>query len=444
MPSSSQIPDKSVLQLVIDILQRRDTYEAFGEPVDPDEVADYYVVVKEPMDFGTMRAKLHEGMYTCLEEFEHDAFLIPKNAMLFNPPSSVYFKQAQAMVELAKKAFHLLKTEPEKLRTEFSETRRRSRRLPTEPINGKRKRGGSTQVKPHNMSTNLSPNNHHKPSMSTNLYADIASTQPCSLTGATRSNRDARSSYQPWICFSRGSDSIVSTVYRSSKRLEGVDEKKMHYQDSLMRFAQGLGPIAQKIAARKLQPQAQTEVSNGFQVQLKPASFHYPAPSLTRESTSTPSSMPNISLVLNQEPSTLVRNTMVNENKVNYVERPDGSSVARQENGTDWEEKGNTKASRAGRVPAPESHGRGICLALRSEDTVKGRLNLIGRRRTHLDGYVNSGFSKLPTIQSDVNRANSTKGTDSSHPHCMPHYGAPTSINSDHLVLRNEQNGGDA
>uniref|UniRef100_A0A7N0VC65 Bromo domain-containing protein n=1 Tax=Kalanchoe fedtschenkoi TaxID=63787 RepID=A0A7N0VC65_KALFE len=409
MPSSSQIPDKSVLQLVIDILQRRDTYEAFGEPVDPDEVADYYVVVKEPMDFGTMRAKLHEGMYTCLEEFEHDAFLIPKNAMLFNPPSSVYFKQAQAMVELAKKAFHLLKTEPEKLRTEFSETRRRSRRLPTEPINGKRKRGGSTQVKPHNMSTNLSPNNHHKPSMSTNLYADIASTQPCSLTGATRSNRDARSSYQPWICFSRGSDSIVSTVYRSSKRLEGVDEKKMHYQDSLMRFAQGLGPIAQKIAARKLQPQAQTEVSNGF-----------------------------------QEPSTLVRNTMVNENKVNYVERPDGSSVARQENGTDWEEKGNTKASRAGRVPAPESHGRGICLALRSEDTVKGRLNLIGRRRTHLDGYVNSGFSKLPTIQSDVNRANSTKGTDSSHPHCMPHYGAPTSINSDHLVLRNEQNGGDA
>uniref|UniRef100_A0A7N0VDI5 Bromo domain-containing protein n=1 Tax=Kalanchoe fedtschenkoi TaxID=63787 RepID=A0A7N0VDI5_KALFE len=382
MPSSSQIPDKSVLQLVIDILQRRDTYEAFGEPVDPDEVADYYVVVKEPMDFGTMRARLHEGMYTCLEEFEHDAFLIPKNAMLFNPPSSVYFKQAQAMVELAKKAFHLLKTEPEKLRTEFSETRRRSRRLPPEPIIGKRKRGGSTQVKPHNMSTNLSPNNHHKPSMSSNPYADIASTQPCSLTGATRSNRDARSSYQPWICFSRGSDSIVSTVYRSSKRLEGVDEKKMHYKDSLMRFAQGLGPIAQKIAARKLQPQAQTEVSNGF-----------------------------------QEPSTLVRNTMVNENKVNNVERPDGSSVARQENGTDWEEKGNTKASKAGRVPAPESHGRGICLALRSEDTVKGRLNLIGRRRTHLDGYVNSGFSKLPTSQSDVNRANSSKGTDSSHPH---------------------------
>lgn len=28
------------------------------------------MIIKEPMDFGTMRAKLHEGMYTSLEQFE--------------------------------------------------------------------------------------------------------------------------------------------------------------------------------------------------------------------------------------------------------------------------------------------------------------------------------------------------------------------------------------
>lgn len=82
---------------------RRDTHEIFAEPVDPNEVCicllvplilymdaaistilfniltevcvlikaeDYYEIIEEPMDFGTMRAKLHEGMYRSLEQFE--------------------------------------------------------------------------------------------------------------------------------------------------------------------------------------------------------------------------------------------------------------------------------------------------------------------------------------------------------------------------------------
>ncbi|KAG8377156.1 hypothetical protein BUALT_Bualt09G0139200 [Buddleja alternifolia] len=66
----SIMPAKHILELVLDTLQRRDTYEIFAEPVDPDEVEDYYEIIKEAMDFGTMRAKLHEGMYKNLEEFE--------------------------------------------------------------------------------------------------------------------------------------------------------------------------------------------------------------------------------------------------------------------------------------------------------------------------------------------------------------------------------------
>ncbi|KAI3472957.1 hypothetical protein Pfo_029204, partial [Paulownia fortunei] len=126
--SSSIMPAKHILELVLDTLQRRDTYEIFAEPVDPDEVEDYYEIIKEPMDFGTMRAKLHEGMYENLEQFEHDVFLIPENAMHFNSSATIYFRQARAIQELAKKVFHALKTDPENFVSEFSGTRRRSMR----------------------------------------------------------------------------------------------------------------------------------------------------------------------------------------------------------------------------------------------------------------------------------------------------------------------------
>ncbi|KAL8262262.1 hypothetical protein R6Q59_026311 [Mikania micrantha] len=64
------LPDKQILELIIDTLQRKDIYEIFAKPVDPEEVEDYYEIIEEPMDFGTMRAKLHEGFYTSLEQFE--------------------------------------------------------------------------------------------------------------------------------------------------------------------------------------------------------------------------------------------------------------------------------------------------------------------------------------------------------------------------------------
>ncbi|KDO64194.1 hypothetical protein CISIN_1g036733mg, partial [Citrus sinensis] len=74
VPSAPQMPEKRVLELILNILQRKDTNEIFAEPVDTKEVEDYYEIIKEPMDFGTMRAKLHEGMYTSLEQFEVCSF----------------------------------------------------------------------------------------------------------------------------------------------------------------------------------------------------------------------------------------------------------------------------------------------------------------------------------------------------------------------------------
>ncbi|PHT72897.1 hypothetical protein T459_23682 [Capsicum annuum] len=166
----TKLPKKRILELILDMLQRRDTHEIFAEPVDPTEVEDYYEIIKDPMDFGTMRAKLHEGMYQNLQQFEHDAFLIPKNAMHFNASGTVYFRQARAIYELAKKVFHVLKTNPGNFEVEFPVTRRRSmRRLQNEARDTRHSQGvlsdGAIDVSSKNIGLGSSvPSTHRRSS----------------------------------------------------------------------------------------------------------------------------------------------------------------------------------------------------------------------------------------------------------------------------------------
>ncbi|GMP51593.1 hypothetical protein CsSME_00017763 [Camellia sinensis var. sinensis] len=223
------MPVRRILELVLDILQRRDTNELFTEPVDPKEVEDYYEIIKEPMDFGTIRAKLHGGMYTNLEQFEHDIFLIPRNAMHFNSTGTIYFRQARAIYDLAKKVFHVLKTDFENFELEFSETRQRPRRGPQGEANGARdgRRSNFVEV-------------------------------------------DRRCTYKPWLSFHKENDSIFSTIHSAPQLLSPVNECDISYRESLMLFAKGLGPTAQMIANRKLQgclqdaPNFQTPASDSI------------------------------------------------------------------------------------------------------------------------------------------------------------------------------------
>ncbi|KAL6988236.1 hypothetical protein U1Q18_013984 [Sarracenia purpurea var. burkii] len=287
------MPEKRILELVLDILQRRDTYEIFAEPVDPKEVDDYYEIIKEPMDFGTMRAKLHEGLYNNLEQFEHDALLIPRNAMHFNSTATIFFRQARAIYELAKKVFHFLKTDPQNFESEFSGTRRRS---------GRRSQGEGK---------GLNFNSCPAPRLATNVRSstmtnDISSKGTwCSQSGpsnprrsirrnpgfsckatcldkrdydfspgakkARRSNfieADRRCTYRPMIPFCNENDYIGSTIYSEPKPLTRVNQWDMSYRQSLMLFAKDLGPTAQMVANRKLQgwwknaPSLQNPASN--------------------------------------------------------------------------------------------------------------------------------------------------------------------------------------
>ncbi|KAI3986709.1 hypothetical protein MKX01_014247 [Papaver californicum] len=103
------LPDKKQMDLIMDKLQKKDTYGVYAEPVDTEELPDYHEIIEDPMDFGTIRKNLEKGTFTKLEQFEADVFLLCSNAMEYNSPDTVYFKQARSIRELARKIFHRLK-----------------------------------------------------------------------------------------------------------------------------------------------------------------------------------------------------------------------------------------------------------------------------------------------------------------------------------------------
>lgn len=111
MGPTTPLPDKKLLEFILDRLQKKDTYSVFAEPVDPEELPDYHDKIKHPMDFATVRKNLSSGAYASLEQFEDDVFLISSNAMLYNTPDTVYYRQARAIQELAKRNFENLRQE---------------------------------------------------------------------------------------------------------------------------------------------------------------------------------------------------------------------------------------------------------------------------------------------------------------------------------------------
>ncbi|KAL6493274.1 hypothetical protein OROGR_033033 [Orobanche gracilis] len=108
---TTALPDKKLLVFILDRLQKKDTHGVFSEPVDINELPDYFELIEQPMDFGTLRKKLDGGVYKNLEELEADVFLICSNAMQYNSPNTVYYRQARSIEEIAKRDFENLRHE---------------------------------------------------------------------------------------------------------------------------------------------------------------------------------------------------------------------------------------------------------------------------------------------------------------------------------------------
>jgi bromodomain-containing factor 1 len=72
---------------------------AFMQPVDPVAlgIPDYFTVIKNPMDLGTIRRKLDSREYLNAEQFEQDVRLVFSNCFLYNAPDTDIVQMAKAL-----------------------------------------------------------------------------------------------------------------------------------------------------------------------------------------------------------------------------------------------------------------------------------------------------------------------------------------------------------
>lgn len=75
-------------------LKRGKQVHPFLEPVDENDVPDYYKVIENPMDLQTMGTKLKEGQYDSPKAFVEDVKLIISNCRQYNRPTTQFYKAA--------------------------------------------------------------------------------------------------------------------------------------------------------------------------------------------------------------------------------------------------------------------------------------------------------------------------------------------------------------
>ena len=78
------------VEKIITRIKRHPSAAPFLEPVDPVELGldDYYDIIKEPMDLGTVEKKLRNNDYNSPYQFFTDVRKIWSNAFTYNPRNS--------------------------------------------------------------------------------------------------------------------------------------------------------------------------------------------------------------------------------------------------------------------------------------------------------------------------------------------------------------------
>lgn len=87
-------PHFAVMTHLLSEMQNHPSAWPFVQPVSREEVPDYYEVIKEPMDLGTMEQKLESDKYEQMDDFIYDAKLIFNNCRSYNNETTTYYKNA--------------------------------------------------------------------------------------------------------------------------------------------------------------------------------------------------------------------------------------------------------------------------------------------------------------------------------------------------------------
>ncbi|KAA8546181.1 hypothetical protein F0562_020925 [Nyssa sinensis] len=308
MGPSTSLPDKKLLLFILDRLQKKDSYGVFSEPVDPNELPDYHEVIEHPMDFGTVRKNLASGAYANLEQFEKDVFLICSNAMQYNAPDTIYFRQARSIQELAKRNFENLRQENDHNEPERKIVRRGrppTKNLKKQMVRPALERAGSEFSLDATLATgaeNSSRSNYdlRKGSLSDKLG-------PSDLSGRSFHGSHSSEVYSGWLAehkFEKNDEFagalLKGNLIKQGKKQVAFDENKRNtykqshlpsggrepsvlttfdgekkqlmtvglhseygYARSLARFAAILGPIAWMVASKKIEKSLPPGVSFG-------------------------------------------------------------------------------------------------------------------------------------------------------------------------------------
>ncbi|KAG7647014.1 Bromodomain-like superfamily [Arabidopsis thaliana x Arabidopsis arenosa] len=289
---TTPLPDKKLLLFILDRLQKKDTYGVYSDPVDPEELPDYFEIIKNPMDFSTLRNKLDSGAYSTLEQFERDVFLICTNAMEYNSADTVYYRQARAIQELAKKDFENLRQDsddeepqsqqqqqqqpkvarrgrPPKKHPEPSSIDRTASEMSADaliPGDSSNKFSGAYNLRKAPPSYKFrqaesSVRINHNSETQSGWSVDWESEFPSSVVKAVNKygmkhfnvDDNRRDTYNH-LSTSTQEPSVLTTLEDELKQLIPVGlNMEYGYAKSLARYAANLGPVAWKIASRRIE-----------------------------------------------------------------------------------------------------------------------------------------------------------------------------------------------
>ncbi|KAL2088378.1 hypothetical protein ACEWY4_015277 [Coilia grayii] len=98
MEEKAQTPLQEALSQLIRQLQRKDPNAFFCFPVTDLIAPGYSMIIRRPMDFSTMKAKVKRECYQSLLELKADFRLMCENAMSYNKPDTIYYKAAKKLL----------------------------------------------------------------------------------------------------------------------------------------------------------------------------------------------------------------------------------------------------------------------------------------------------------------------------------------------------------
>ncbi|KAM9825641.1 bromodomain-containing protein 7 isoform X2 [Syngnathus typhle] len=119
LEEKEQTPLQEALNQLIRQLQRKDPSAFFTFPVTDLIAPGYSAVIRQPMDFSTMKDKVKKQCYTSLDELKMDFRTVCENAMAYNKPETIYHKAARKLLHSGMKILSKERLESLKQSIEF-------------------------------------------------------------------------------------------------------------------------------------------------------------------------------------------------------------------------------------------------------------------------------------------------------------------------------------